>query len=108
MVHADSGYKSICKLTAFQVDHGAVDGYNFISFGFPVCDCQGRDVICIRHVARRGEGMYSQVFSSSPRVMSLCIVPSHVILAVFLSMLPLDWRLRVDLDSGAPRHNKCT
>lgn len=51
--------------------------------------------------------MYSQVFSSSPRVMSLCIVPSHVLLAVFLSRLPLDWRLRVDLDSGAPRHNKC-
>lgn len=29
------------------------------------------------------------IFSSSPQVMSLCIVPSHVILAVFLSIFPL-------------------
>lgn len=31
------------------------------------------------------------MFSSSPPVMSRCIVLSHVILAVFLSILLLDW-----------------
>lgn len=106
------GYKSICKLTAFLVDHWCCWWMQLHKYllAFLSGPAKAGMLVCIKICGRGGGG------ASQETISVLFITSGHVTLycpqSCHISSIPLNtssWLgLGGDLDSGEPGHNKCT